>query len=57
MNYFLENLNGNKSIAINSNAVCNDLGTHRDRYESFSDGSIVLTIFHADIQTDKVGIS
>ena len=57
MNAFLENLYGNISIRIDGNALCNDLGAQSDSYKSFRNRAIVLTVLHADIQADIVGIS
>ena len=57
MNAFLENLNRNISIRIDGNTLRNDLGAQRDSYKSFRNRAIVLTVLHADIQADIVGIS
>ena len=57
MNAFLENLNGGISINIDGNALSNDLGPKSDSYISFRNRAIVLTVLHADIQADIVGIS
>ena len=57
MNAFLENLNRNISIRIDGNTLRNDLGPKSDSYKSFRNRAIVLTVLHADIQADIVGIS
>ena len=57
MNAFLENWNGSISINIDGNALSNDLSPKSDSYISFRNRAIVLTVLHADIQAEKVGIS
>ena len=56
-NASLENLNGNISINIDGNAVSNDLSPQRDSYKGFRNRAIVLTVLHAYIQANIVGIS